>query len=172
MVLTKEKKATKLDELKSLFADSAVAVAVCHSLLKANDITDLRKRMKGAGIKPVVTKNSLVRKALAETNFEIDQSILDRPTLFGFGQDEVELAKILTGFAKEHDGVEILGGIVRGEVATPAKIKVLSTLPGREELQARVVGTIAAPLSGFVNVLSGNTRGLVNVLSQYMEKIK
>lgn len=166
MVLSKDKKTEKISELKDMFVNSAASVAVCYSTLKANDITALRKKMREAGITPVVTKNSLVKKALAEAKLEIDQTILDKPTLFGFGPDEVEISKIMSEFAKGFETVEILGGIVRGESADSAKIKVLASLPSRQELQARVVGTIAAPISGFVNVLSGNLRGLVNALNQ------
>lgn len=172
MVLTKGKKQEKLAELKELFSDSAAAVAIDYSSLKANEFTKLRKKLKAADITASVTKNTLVKKALAEINFTIDQSIFDKPVLFGFGQDEVEMAKILTEFAKEFEAVEILGGIVRGEAVDAAKIKVLSTLPSREQLQAQVVGTISAPLSGFVNVLSGNLRGLVNILNQYKNKLE
>jgi large subunit ribosomal protein L10 len=166
MVLSKDKKTEKINELKDMFSNSAASVAVCYSTLKANDITMLRKKMREVGITPVVTKNSLVKKALAEAKLEIDQTILDKPVLFGFGPDEVEISKILTDFVKGYESVEVLGGLVRGEIADSAKIKVLASLPSRQELQAKLVGTIAAPISGFVNVLSGNLRGLVNALNQ------
>ncbi len=166
MVLSKDKKTEKINELKDMFLNSAASVAVCYSTLKANDITMLRKKMREAGITPVVTKNSLVKKALAEAKLEIDETILDKPVLFGFGPDEVELSKILTDFVKDYESVEVLGGLVRGETADNTKIKVLASLPSRQELQAKLVGTIAAPISGFVNVLSGNLRGLVNALNQ------
>jgi large subunit ribosomal protein L10 len=171
MLLTKQKKEQKLEELKDLFSSSAACVAIDYSGLKANDLTEIRKDLKLKGIPAIVTKNSLVAKALESVNMEMDKSILDRPIMFSFAQDEVEISKILFAFAKTHEKLEVLGGLVRGESADKAKIKLLSTLPGREELQARLVGAIASPIHGFVNVLAGNMRGLVSVLNQYKEKI-
>jgi len=171
MKLTKGKKGQILDELKTLFNDSAASIASNYSGLKAPDVTILRKKLKENGIKLLVTKNSLVKKALVDTGNELDPVILDQPVVFAFGQDEVEVCKSLHEFAKEFESLKILGGIVRGEEIDQAKIKVLALLPGREELQAKLVGTLAAPMSGLVNVLRGNIGGLVNVLKQYQEKI-
>lgn len=171
MLLTKEKKNEVLSELKALFESSSASVASDYSGLKANDITALRKLMSEKGIKLVVTKNSLVKKALEDLKMEIDLSILDKPVIFAFGEDEVETAKVLSDFAKDHENLEILGGIVQGEATDPAKIKVLALLPSREELQGKLVGILAAPTYGLVNVLQGNIRGLVSVLNQYQNKL-
>lgn len=170
MLLTKEKKNEVLSELKTLFESSSASVASDYSGLKANDVTALRKLISEKGIKLVVTKNSLVKKALEDLELEIDMSILDKPVIFAFGKDEVETAKVLSDFAKEHENLEILGGIVRGESTDKAKIKVLALLPSREELQGKLVGILAAPTYGLVNVLHGNIRGLVSILSQYKDK--
>jgi len=170
MLLTKEKKNEVLSELKTLFESSSASVASDYSGLKANDVTALRKLMSEKGIRLVVTKNSLVKKALEDLKLEIDMNILDKPVVFAFGKDEVETAKVLSDFAKEHENLEILGGIVRGEATDQAKIKVLALLPLREELQGKLVGILAAPTYGLVNVLHGNIRGLVSILSQYKDK--
>jgi large subunit ribosomal protein L10 len=171
MLLTKERKNEVLSELKSLFEVSSASIASNYSGLKANELTELRKAMAGKGIRLIVTKNSLVKKALEEVKLEIDQTILDNPVIFAFGSDEVETAKVLSQFAKEHEALKILGGIVQGESSDQAKIKVLSLLPSREELQGKLVGILAAPTYGLVNVLHGNIRGLVSVLSQYKSKL-
>jgi len=170
MLLTKEKKNEVLSELKTLFESSSASVASDYSGLKANDVTALRKLMSEKGIRLVVTKNSLVKKALEDLKLEIDMNILDKPVVFAFGKDEAETAKVLSDFAKEHENLEILGGIVRGEATDQAKIKVLALLPSREELQGKLVGILAAPTYGLVNVLHGNIRGLVSILSQYKDK--
>lgn len=166
MVLTKEKKQALLESLKTLFADSNASIASDYSGLSNPEITELRKSMAEKGIKLIVTKNTLARKALAELNLPIDDEILDKPVIFAFGEDEVETAKSLTAFAKAHEKLEVLGGIVQGEAADKSKVTILALLPGRPELEAKLVGILAAPTSGLVNVLHGNIRGLVNVLSQ------
>lgn len=170
MLLTKERKNEVLSELKDLFEVSSASLASDYSGLKANELTQLRKVMAKSGIKLVVTKNSLVKKALESLSLEIDQAILDKPVIFAFGKDEVETAKTLTSFAKEHEALKILGGIVQGEATDQSKVKVLSLLPSREELQGKLVGILAAPTYGLVNVLHGNIRGLVSVISQYKDK--
>lgn len=166
MLLTKEKKEQLLSDLIGLLKNSSASIASNYSGLSANEVNELRKNLSEKNIKLVVTKNSLVKKALKDLNLEIDETILDQPVIFAFGEDEVETAKSLTAFAKEHEKLEILGGIVRGENSDSAKIKVLALLPGRDELQAKLVGILASPTHGLVNVLHGNIRGLVTVLGQ------
>ena len=171
MKLTRTDKEKVLDELKGLFKNSSASVASNYSGLSTSDITDLRKKMSEKGIRLIVTKNTLVKKALENLKLEIDQEILDQPLIFAFGEDEVEVSKELHTFAKEHENLEILSGFVRQEKADKAMITTLALLPGRDELQAKLVGVVAGPLTGFVNVLQGNLRGLVSVLSQYQNKL-
>lgn len=167
MLLTKEKKKQLLKDLKVLFKDSSASIASDYSGLSNPEITELRKAMKTKEIRLIVTKNTLVKKAMEELKLDIDSEILDKPVMFAFGTDEVETAKNLIEFAKAHDKLEVLGGIVQGEVADKSKVTILALLPGRTELEAKLVGILAAPTYGLVNVLNGNIRGLVSVLSQY-----
>lgn len=171
MVLTKTKKEQSLLKLKELFKSSSASIASNYSGISASELTALRKTMKPKGIRLIVTKNSLVKKALQETGLSLDKGILDQPVIFAFGDDEVEVCKEIFTFAKEHEKLEILGGIIGKEQSDTAKIKILALLPGKEELQAKLVGILASPTRGLVNVLSGNIRGLVTVLKQYQEKI-
>ncbi|MCX6809502.1 MAG: 50S ribosomal protein L10 [Candidatus Berkelbacteria bacterium] len=170
MLLTKAKKEQLLADLKGLFSESPASIASDYSGLQANEITELRKKMKEGGIRVIVTKNTLVKKALNDLKIEFDETILDKPVFFAFGEDEVEVAKGLREFSKEHEKLEVLGGIVRGEALDKSKISALALLPGREDLQGKLVGILAAPAYGFVNVLHGNIRGLVNVLGQVKEQ--
>jgi large subunit ribosomal protein L10 len=170
MVLTKERKEQLLVDLKALFSESGASIASDYSGLSNPELTQLRKAMKEKGIKLIVTKNTLARKVLKDLNLEIDDEILDKPVIFAFGEDEVETAKSLTAFAKVHDKLEVLGGIVQGEVADKSKVTILALLPDRGELEAKLVGILAAPTYGLVNVLHGNIRGLVSVLGQIRDQ--
>ncbi len=166
MTLTKSQKQELLENLKGLFKGSTASVASDYSSLKTNDMTELRKVLKNKGINFIVTKNTIVKKALGELGFEIDETILDRPVAFAFGEDEVEVCKSLNEFAKLHEGLKILGGIINSEEVDSTRVKSLALLPGREELQGKLVGILASPSYGLVNVLHANIRGLVNILSQ------
>lgn len=171
MKLTKERKEELVEQLKGLFGSRA-SVASNYSGLSAKELTELRKNLALKGIRLVVTKNTLVKKVLADLKIEIEQAILDQPIIFAFGDDEVEVSKEIFEFAKAHENLEIVGGIIDSHFEDVVKIKMLALLPGREELHARLVGVLAGPTYGLVNVLHGNIRGLVNVLGQYKSKLE
>lgn len=170
MTLTKPQKQELLENLKGLFEKSSASVASDYSGLQAVDMTELRKSLKIKGINFVVTKNTLVKKVIKDLNLDIDETILDKPVAFAFGEDEVEVCKSLNEFAKVHENLEILGGIINKDKVDSSKVKSLALLPSREELQGKLVGILAAPSYGLVNVLHANIRGLVSVLSQISDK--
>ncbi len=172
MKLTRVQKEQSLGELKELLRDSSATIASNYSGLSTAEITELRKNLKEKGVRLIVTKNTLVKKALNELKLEMDQEILDQPLIFAFGADEVEVSKELYEFAKAHENLKILSGFVLGEKVGKEQVSSLALLPSREELHGKLVGVIAGPLTGFVNVLSGNMRGLVSVLSQYQKQIE
>jgi large subunit ribosomal protein L10 len=86
-------------------------------------------------------------------------------------EDEIAPAKIVDEFKKTHDdNIDFVGGILENKFLSKEEITVLAKLPSRQELYAKIVGSLNAPVSGFVNVLAGNLRGLVNVLKAIEEK--
>ena len=84
--------------------------------------------------------------------------------------DEVSAAKIIDIFAKTNPNVKMLGGTLGNQVMTAAEVKALAKVPSKEQLLGQLVGTLNAPISGFVNVLAGNLRGLVQVLNAVKEQ--
>jgi len=171
MVLTRQDKEQILEKLKELFKTSSASIASNYSNLTATEITDLRKTLKEKGIDLIVTKNTLVKKALSSNSQTLDQTILDQPVIFAFSDDEVEVCKALQSFAKEHEGLKILGGIILNQEADKEKIVNLALLPSREELQAKLVAVLAGPTYGLAGVLSANIRGMINVVNQYKNKL-
>jgi large subunit ribosomal protein L10 len=103
---------------------------------------------------------------------KIDPSTFTGPMALAMGfEDEVAPARVIFQYAKKHDALEIVGAITGdGQVLDAAQVKALANLPTREQLIAQVVGTIAAPLSGFVGVMSGNVRSIINLLNALQEK--
>lgn len=137
------------------------------------EITELRGLLRTEGMSYRVTKNTLLRIAAANTDAlkSIDPAAFTGPMALAVSTtDEVAPARVIFQYAKEHEALEIVGAITgEGELLNPAQVKALATLPTREQLIAQVVGTIAAPLTGFVGVMGANVRGIVTVLNAIKE---
>lgn len=147
-----------LDKAKS-------AVLIDYKGLKVKETEELRKDLREKSVDFRVVKNSLLKIVLKDKKIKIEDEILDRPLGLAIGyQDEAVPAKALNDFSKKHESLELLGGILENEFIDESKIKQLAMLPSKDELRARLLGTISAPMSGFVNVAAGNIRGLINVL--------
>jgi len=115
----------------------------------------------------VASKKTLLKKALAESALSVnaDEFTGSLAVAFGLTAEETAPAKILAKFGKDKEAIKIQGGLLEGKFISAAKVLELAKLPSRLELLARTVGAIKAPITGFVNVLAGNLRGLVNVLN-------
>ena len=165
-------KAQKVELLQKLEGDikNRALLLINYAGLTVADINSLRDETFGANCRVKVAKNTLLRKVLQDASIDIEPAVLDQPLALVISpDDEVAVSKIVQKFADEHENAEILGGIIDSKFVDASKVKLLSTLPGREELLARVVGSMNAPISGFVQVIVGNLRGLVSVLKQYSE---
>ena len=165
-------KRTDKENLVKGMTDQLVAaktvILVNYQGLKVKEIQDLKKNLRENGINFQITKNSLLKIALKSQNIQIDESVLDQPIAVVWGlADEVIPAKKTVEFAKTAEKLEIVGGIVNGQFVDVSTIKQLSSLPGRDELYAKLVGTLNAPMSRLVNALQGNLRSLVYILKQY-----
>lgn len=170
MAKTKAQKESQLSELRSLVGGKAV-VFTAYRGVTVKDLEALRQALRAIGGTYRVTKNSLLRKALAERGIDVPVEILDvQLGVAVSASNEVEPNRVVVEFQKTHETLGILGAIVDGTFVDVAGVKALAALPSREQLYGQLVGTIAAPLTGLVNVLAGNLRGLVTVLKQYQEK--
>lgn len=171
MAKTREQKEKLVAEYAGKIEKAKSIVVLDYKGLKVKDSEDLRGKLLDNGSEFVVTKNSLLKLALQERGIEIPAEYYVKPLAMVFSyQDEVLGVKEFDSFAKNHEELEIIGGFMGGEYLETDRVKALAALPSKEELYAKVVGSISAPLSGMVNVLSGNIRGLVNVLKQYSEQ--
>ena len=131
-----------------------------------DDANTLRQKGRAVGVEVMIAKKSLLNRALEANGFTIQSDELEGSILTTIGfDDEVAAAKLMAEFAKERETIQIVGGILEGKFVGSTAIKQLATLPSREELLAKLVGSLNAPISGFVNVLAGNLRSLVYVLN-------
>lgn len=171
MALSKEKKQKMLTGVTESLKNMKTCVLSDFSNVKVSDIQDLRKKLRETNAYMRVVKNTLFKKALDANKLKIDETVLTKPLAIAFDEnDEVNPAKIIYEKTKEVENLNILGAIVNGEFFGPEKVSELAKMPSREQLYAKVVGSIGAPISGMVNVLAGNLRGLVSVLNQYKEQ--
>lgn len=171
MPKSKSQKQVIVDELVEKFTKMKSAAFVHFFGLKVKDIEDLRKRCRKEGIDYVVAKKTLLKVALAKagvTGINPQDMEGEVGTAFSYA-DEVAAAKLLATFARDHAPLKFVGGILEGKLIDAKGMKHLASLPGKQELLGQLVGTIQAPVSAFVRVLSGNLRGLVQVLSALQE---
>jgi len=164
-------KAGKVAELKDLLSSSKGAVLVDYCGLTVAEDAELRSKMREAGVKYMVAKNTFIRIAAKEAGIEGLDAYLEHNTAVAFSaEDPVAPAKILNDFSKDHKALEIKAGILDGKVIALDEVKALAELPSREELLAKLVGSMQAPISGLVNVLQGTIRNFVYTLEAVRQK--
>ena len=150
-----------LDDKKTVVAEVSAEVANAQSIIVAEyrglevaQITELRKRARQSGVYLRVLKNTLVRRAIAGTPFEGLAGDLTGPLIYGISTDPVAAAKVLNDFAKGNDKIVLRAGSYSGKTLDKAGIQALASIPSREELLARLVGVMRAPVSGMAGVLA------------------
>ena len=164
-------KASKVAELKDLLTASKGIVLVNYCGLTVAEDTELRAKMREAGVKYMVAKNTFIRIAAKEAGIEGLDSVLEHNTALAFSaEDPVAPAKILNDFSKDHKALELKAGVLDGKVIAVDEVKALAELPSREELLAKLVGSMQAPISGLVNVLQGTIRNFVYTLEAVRQK--
>ena len=171
MPKTRKQKEEVVSDLKDKFQKTKSVVFADFQELKMPEIEELRTKCLEQGIDYTVAKKTLLRLALEQAGIkDVDPKTIEGSlaTVFGM-EDEVAPAKILAEFAKAHDALEIKAGILEGSLVPAEEIIKLSKLPSKQELYAKVVGSINAPVSGFVNVLAGNLRSFVYALNAIKE---
>lgn len=160
-----------VEEIKEKISKAQSIVLVDYRGLNVEQLTELRKRYRSAGVEYKVYKNTMMRFAFKDAGYEEFNKYLEGPNAIAFGYDDpVQVAKITNEFAKENKNLEIKAGIVDGKVIDVQGVKSLAELPSREVLIAQVLGGFNAPLQGFVNVLQGTIRSLAIVLNAIKEK--
>lgn len=166
MAKTRQTKETAVQELVDGLKNAKSAVFANFQGLKVSESEELRQLCREQGVTYVASKKTLLKRALAELGHEVDTKTFEGGPAVMLGiEDEVTPAQIIAKFAKDHELVTIFGGTLEGKYIEPAMVNDLSKLPSKDELLAKMVGSLNAPVSGFVNVLAGNLRGLVNVLN-------
>ena len=167
MPKTKEQKKEILRGLEDKIGKQKSMVLVAIKGLGAKDVFDLREQLKKADCLLSVAKKTLFGLAFKAKKIKIDKEKMEGEVglVFGF-KDEIAPAKISYQFSQTNENLKILGGFFENNFIGKDEVVGLANLPSKMELLAKVVGSIASPISGFANVLQGNIRGLINVLTK------
>ena len=148
-----QKEAVVAEVAKQIAGAQAIIMAENRGLAVA-DMTQLRAKARASGVYFRVVKNTLVRRAVADTPFASLAEKMSGPLAYGIGTDPVAVAKVLNDFAKGHEKFVIAGGAMPGQVMSAKDVAALASLPSREELIARLLGTMQAPIAKFVRTLN------------------
>jgi len=152
--LNRAEKAAVIEEVSATLVDAQSVVVAEYRGLDVASVTVLRENARKAGVYLRVLKNTLVRRAVAGGPFEGLSGQLVGPLMYAISTDPVAAAKVLAGFASTHDKLVIKGGALPGNVLDADGVKALATMPSREELLAKLLGTMQAPVAQFVRTLN------------------
>ncbi len=171
MIRTKAQKQESVTALATKLKRSPTVYVTDFTGLNVARITDLRRKLRAAGVEYVVVKNTLALRAFGEAQLTgLDAHLAGPTALVLAGADPVAAAKVLADFAKEHEKPAIKIGLVDGKAVTPEQVKRLATLPSRVELLAQVGGALQAPLANFVGALNGLLLLMVGALEALKTK--
>lgn len=148
-----EKKAVVAEVSEKVASAQAIVLAEYRGLT-VSEITTLRAEARKSDVYLRVLKNTLVRRAVEGTPFSALTDDMVGPLMFGISADPVAAAKVMNNFAKNNDKFVIKAGAMPNAVLDPAGIKALATMPSREELLAKLLGTMQAPVAKFVQTLN------------------
>lgn len=154
MSLNRQEKAVVIEEVSAEVAKAQSVIIAEYRGLDVASITVLRKTARESGVYLRVLKNTLVRRAVAGTPFEDISKQLTGPLIYGISADPVSAAKVLSGFAKDNDKLVIKGGALPNSLLNQEGVKALATMPSREELLSKLMGTMQAPITQFVRTLN------------------
>ena len=169
MALSKDKKVEVVDEVSQLLKESKMTVVAKYEGTSVKSMQELRKSSRDNGTKVVVVKNRLFKKAAADDGRfkDADLSVLTGQLMYAFAsEDEVAPAQSLANFAKNEPQIEFVAALTaEGKILPAEEVKVLASLPGKNQLIAETVAMLASPLNDVVSGLSGNLHGLLDGIS-------
>ncbi len=171
MAKTKQQKKEALEKISSKLKEAKGIVFSSFTGLTVSQMEELRGKLREENSELIVAKKTLLKKSLQEAGQEdVPVEEFSGGVSMVVGDDEVAPAKVVAEFAKKNEAVEFYGGILEAKYIDENKVKELAKLPSKQELLAKMVGSMKAPISGFANVLSGNLRNLVYVLNAIKDK--
>jgi len=154
VALNRQEKAAVIEELSEQLQGAQSVIVAEYRGLSVEGVTNLRKQARASGVYLRVLKNTLARRAMVGTSFEGLSDKMVGPLIYGISPDPVAAAKVLVNFAKTNDKLVVTAGAMPGQLMDAEGVKALATMPSREELLAKLLGTMQAPIATFVRTLN------------------
>ena len=154
MSLNRSEKEAVIAEVTSLAAKAQTLVIAEYRGITVADMTKLRNEARSKGVALSVLKNTLARRAVAGSSFEIVADQMTGPLIYGFSEDAVAAAKVVADFAKTNDKLVIRGGAISGKTLDVNGVKQLANIPSKEVLLAQLLGLMQSPVSRTARVLA------------------
>jgi large subunit ribosomal protein L10 len=152
--LNRNEKAAVVEEVTAQVAKSQTLTVAEYRGLTVAHLDALRKVAREKGVYLHVLKNTLARRAVAGSPFEVAESLFVGPLIYGFSEDAVAAAKVVSDFAKTNDKLVIKGGAYGGKALDVDGVKALANVPSKEVLLAQLLGLLQTPVSGFARVIA------------------
>jgi large subunit ribosomal protein L10 len=152
--LNRKEKAVVIEDVTTQVAAAQSIVVAEYRGLDVASVTVLRKNARASGVYLRVLKNSLARKAIVGTPFEALSAKLVGPLIYAISTDPVAAAKVLSAFAKDNEKLAIKAGALPNSILDVNGVKALATMPSRDELLSKLLGTMQAPIAQFVRTLN------------------
>ena len=153
MSLNRSEKEAVIQEVTGLAAKAQTLVMAEYRGVTVADMTRLRTEARGSGVVLSVLKNTLARRAVAGSGFEVAADQMTGPLIYGFSEDAVAAAKVVADFAKTNDKLVIRGGVYGGKALDANAVKQLASIPTKEVLLAQLCGLLMSPISRTAVVL-------------------
>ncbi len=154
MSLNRSEKQAVIDEVTALAAKAQTLVIAEYRGITVADMTKLRVDARSKGVTLSVLKNTLARRAVAGSGFEVAADQMTGPLIYGFSEDAVAAAKVVSDFAKSNDKLVIRAGVYGGKTLDVNGVKQLANIPSKEVLLAQLLGLMQSPISRTARVLA------------------
>ncbi len=153
MSLNRSEKQAVIDEVTALAAQAQTLVLAEYRGITVADMTNLRSKARSQGVTLSVLKNTLARRAVTGSSFEVAADQMTGPLIYGFSTDAIAAARVVADFAKTNDKLVIRGGVIGGKALDVHGVKALASVPSKEVLLAQLCGLLKSPISRTAVVL-------------------